>query len=240
MKLPVCFIQGDLPAKGEVTPFTGFRADVFCSRDLYNKSTKIGFQIKRNLLTLENQINEIKNEPLQTEKKKLGVKYGLDIKNLDTILSDLIQFDLTEDLPADMLHDFLLGWFKKTLMEVKSNFLAQRDLDFLCAVLDKIILWKEYKTRTTSNAFRSIASNIGRNIKALVQVIWYPFYLMLGLNPGAHRDLEAILRTIFYLSKMGYMLYNEATLVWTPYMIRIFGMLSDRLWFSLQETWSRY
>ena len=86
---------------------------------------------------------------------------------------------------------------------------------------EKIILWKEYKSRTTSNALRTIASQVGRNIKSLCQVVWYPLYLLLGFNPGGHRDLEAILRVFFYLSKMGYMLYNESDIVWTPYMIRI-------------------
>ena len=31
VNLPICCVLGDLPAKEEVTPFTGFRADVFLS-----------------------------------------------------------------------------------------------------------------------------------------------------------------------------------------------------------------
>ena len=188
VKMPVCCVQGDLPAKGEIIPLTVFRADVFCSRDLYNKATDDGFNIKRSSETLRQQINEIKNTPLQVDKKRLGVQYGLDIKNLDTILTELNQFDLTKDLPADILHHFLLGWMKKTLHGIKRDSLSVADLD----MMEKIILWKEYTTRTTSNALRTIASQVGRNIKALTQVVWYPFYLLLVYNPGAHRDLEAI------------------------------------------------
>ena len=33
---------------------------------------------------------------MQAQKKRLGVQYGIDIKNLDTILSDLYKFDLTK------------------------------------------------------------------------------------------------------------------------------------------------
>ena len=187
VKMPVCCIQSDLPAKGEVTPFTGYRADVYCSRDLYNKSTGQGFNIKRTMRTLQDQIQEIQNAATRAEKKRLGVQYGLDIENLSTILTDLNKFDLTKDLPDDILHHFLLGWMKKTLKGLKSDFLTPANLDKLCALMDKIIVWKEYKSRTTSNALRTVASQIGRNIKALTQVVWYPLYLILGLNPGAHR-----------------------------------------------------
>ena len=221
VKLPVACIQGDLPAKGEVTPFTGHRADVFCSRNLYSKSTGQGFDIKRTMQTLQDQIQQIQNAATRAEMKQLGVQYGLDIENLDTILTDLNKFDLTKDLPADILHHFLLGWMKKTLKGLKSDFLSPVNLDKLCAVMDKIILWKEYRCRTTSNALRTVASQIGRNIKALTQVMWYPLYLLIGQDPGAHRDLEAILRTLFYLSKIGYMMYNETVIVWTPFMIRV-------------------
>ena len=95
------------------------------------------------------------------------------------MLSELRHFNLTRDLPADILHYFLLGWLKKTLQSVKKDFLDREGIDTICAILDKIVLWKEYGTRTTSNVFRTIASNIGRNIKALAQVIWYPFYLII-------------------------------------------------------------
>lgn len=223
VKLPIACVLGDLPAKGEVTPFKGFRADVFCSRDLYNKRTQAGFDIKRDKHTLQNQINEIKNEPLLGEKKRLGVKYGLDHNNLDTVLSEITKFDLTKDLPADVLHHYLLGWMKKTLILLKTDHLTKPIQDELCMMVDQIILWKEYSPRTTSSAFKSIASNIGRNIKALLQVIWYPIYLIIGFNPAANRDLEAIVRTIFYLSKIGYMLFNSGTIVWTPFIIRVFN-----------------
>ena len=41
-----------------------------------------------------------------------------------------------------MLHHFLLGWMKKTLMLLKSDILEQQSVDDLCAMLDRIILWK--------------------------------------------------------------------------------------------------
>ena len=61
--------------------------------------------------------------------------------------------------------------------------LSDQDLSLVCAVIDQVI-WKvclvlvskgnlktaiqEYKSRTTSNALRSVGSQIGRNIKSLV------------------------------------------------------------------------
>ena len=221
VKLPVTCVLGDLPAKAEVSCFTGFRADVFCSRDLYNKTTGDGFQIKRTKQTLQAQINEINIAPTMGEKKRLGVRYGLDIKNLDTVLSQLDHFDLTRDMPQDILHHYLLGWTKKTFIALQDDHLSQQDQSNIGLILDTVVLWKEYSTRTTSNAFKSIRSNIGRNIKALTQVIWYPMYLVIAFNQAAHRDLEAIVRIVFYLCKIGYMIFSETTIVWTPYMIRI-------------------
>ena len=59
--MPVCCVLADLPAKGfccygnycqinlyisgEVTPLKGYRADVFCGRDMFNKSTGIKYTI---------------------------------------------------------------------------------------------------------------------------------------------------------------------------------------------------
>ena len=168
--------------------------------------------------TLQDQNNELRNEPLQVEKKRLGVRYGLDIKNLDTPLTGLEHFDLTKDLPQDVLHHCLLGWYKKTFVLLKSDHLNQQSQDQICLMLDEVVLWTEYSTRTNSRAFKSIGSNIGRNIKALTQVLRYPLYLITALSD---RDLEAIVRIIFYLCKIGYMIFNEGTFVWTTYMIRV-------------------
>ena len=161
-----------------LTPFTGCNANVFCPRDIYNKATDDGFQTKRTMQTLQDQNNELRNEPLQVEKKRLGVRYGLDIKNLDTPLTGLEHFDLTKDLPQDVLHHCLLGWYKKTFVLLKSDHLNQQSQDQICLMLDEVVLWTEYSTRTNSRAFKSIGSNIGRNIKALTQMLWYPLYLI--------------------------------------------------------------
>ena len=45
------------------------------------------------------------------------------------------------DLPADILHHFILGWEKKTLQSLVDNHLSRKDLGAVCAVLDKIV-WK--------------------------------------------------------------------------------------------------
>ena len=60
-----------------------------------------------------------------------------------------------------------------------------------------------------------------RNIKAFTQVVWYPLYLIVATNPQANRDLDAIVKTMFYLSKIGYKLYNEASIIWSTYMTRV-------------------
>ena len=39
VKVSVIAIFGDLPAKAEISPFKGYKADVFCGRDMYNKRT---------------------------------------------------------------------------------------------------------------------------------------------------------------------------------------------------------
>ena len=46
-------------------------------------------------------------------------------------------------------------------------------------------------------------------------------YLVISLNQAANRDLEAIVRTIFYLCKISYMIFSETTIVWTVYTIRV-------------------
>ena len=221
VKLPVSCVLGDLPAKAEVSCFTGHQAKMCCPRDLFDKSTGLGSNISRNMQTLQVQIDEINNAGTQAEKKRLSVRYGLDLKNLDTVLFQLEHFDLTRDMPQDVLHHYLLGWCKKTFIALKEDHLTQQNMEHVCLILDTVILWKEYSTRTTSQALKAIKSNIGRNIKALTQVIWYPMYLVISLNQAANRDLEAIVRTIFYLCKISYMIFSETTIVWTVYTIRV-------------------
>ena len=80
------------------------------------KKTEDGLNIMRNLDTVKRQIQEIKNAGTQAAKKRLGVKFGLDVQNLDTVIATLDQFDITQDLPADILHHFTLGWGKKSFI----------------------------------------------------------------------------------------------------------------------------
>ena len=107
-----------------------------------------------------------------TARKRLGTKFGLDVNNLDSILDQVFHFDLTKDLPVDLLHHFTLGWGKKSFIFLKNDILSVEELENICEVFDQII-WKEYKSRTNSNALRKAGSQIGRNLKSLLQVFWY-------------------------------------------------------------------
>ena len=205
---------GDLPAKAEITPFTGYQADVACSRDMYNKRTDTGLDVPRDQAVLQRQILEIQNERTVAGKKRLGVRYGLDINNLVTVLDRMPDFDLTLDLPQDLLHHFTLGWGKKSFIYFKNNILSAESLDQMCQIFD-VIIWKEYKSRTTSNALRKAGSQIGRNIKSLLQLVWYGIWIVIWINPDLRADLEVFLRVFFYLGKMNYLFYNEKEVVWS-------------------------
>ena len=130
-------------------------------------------------------------------------------------MDGLLQFDLTQDLPADVLHHFTLGWGKKSFIFLKNDVLAEESLNKLCLIFDKII-WKEYKSRTNSNALRKAGSQIGRNIKSLMQVVWYGLWILIGSNPDLYRaDLEVFLRAFFYLAKINYLFFNEHEVGWS-------------------------
>ena len=69
MKISVAAVFGDLPAKSTITPFTGYQADVFCPRDMFNKRTGEGLNTPRDLETAREQISEIRNESSFSLKK---------------------------------------------------------------------------------------------------------------------------------------------------------------------------
>ena len=124
----------------------------------------------------------------------------------------LDKFDVTQDLPADLLHQFTLDWGKRSFIHLKNEILSEESLDKLCLVFDQII-WKEYKSRTNSNALRKAGSQIGRNLKTLMQLLWYGIWVLIGSNPPLYRaDLEVFLRAFFYLN---YLFYNEHEVEWT-------------------------
>ena len=50
--------------------------------------------------------------------------------------------EICRDLPSDVLHHFLLGWMKKTLILLKSDILTKQSVDEVCAMLDQVVLWK--------------------------------------------------------------------------------------------------
>ena len=155
------------------------------------------------------QIEEIRNEGSAGERNRLGVEYGIDDKNLDCPLDELQGFDMTRDLPADILHHFLLGWMKKAFDKVKENHLSFPALDKVCSVIDRI-LWVEYKSRNTGSAFRSIGSQIGRNIKSLAPVLWFALYTLTKFDGDEDSiDLLALVRVVYYMSKMSCVLFNE-------------------------------
>jgi hypothetical protein len=205
VKLEVCSVQADLPAIAEVTPFKGFRAEKPCSRDMFSKSTGDGSDDRRDLARLRAQIDEIRNAN-SSEQKRLGILYGLNPHNLDTPLNDLSHFDLTRDFPADMLHFFDLGILKKFLVALTSDNLSLGQVEDLAMILDATTIWKEYKCRTSGESLKSVGSQIGRNLKALSQVLWNALYLLINLNIEGNRDLEVLLRTTFSLSKVAHML----------------------------------
>ena len=92
VKAPIAAVLCDLPAKAEITPFTGFQADVFCPRDMYNKRTDTGLDRRRYLDLLRGQIRQINNETTAAAKKRLGVRFGLDVNNLETVLDNIEKF----------------------------------------------------------------------------------------------------------------------------------------------------
>ena len=225
VKIPVTIVMSDLAAKAEVTPLKGYRADVFCSRDMLNSRTGVGFEQKRDLNLLRDQIQEIRDTRLAVDRHSLGVSYGIDEKHLDTPLDDLYLFDLTRDLPADILHHLTLGWAKKAVEALKDDILSAAGLNEVCAIFDGCVIWKEYKVRTTSSALRSIGSQIGRNIKSMLQVLWYALYLHIMEDPASRNNLFSTLRTIYYLSKTAYFVYNENEVVWTERVMVAFYTL---------------
>ena len=213
VKVSVAAIFGDLPAKAEISPFKGYKADVFCGRDMYNKRTGDGLEIVRTLDVLREQIIEIQTEVSISKKKKLGIKYGLDINNLECPIEQLDHFDMTRDFPQDLLHHFTLGWCKKSLVYLKTDVLSENLLLKLCEVFDCIV-WKEYTLRTTSNALKKVGSQIGRNIKALMQIVWYGMWILLKGDSDLRAELEVFLRAFFYLGKLNFIFFNAIETAW--------------------------
>ena len=224
VKMPVACVLSDLAAKSELTPLKGYRADKYCARDMISKASEEGFEEKRSVEVLRAQILEIRNAGSAAERKRLGVNYGIDDSNLDCSLDGLEGFDLTLDFPSDILHHLLLGWMKKVLEKLKNDHLSEQSLSEVCSIIDQIT-WCEYRPRTTSSALSAIGSQIGRNIKAVAQVLWFCLYMFLELSVEDMDDMQAILRTVFYLSKLSYLLFNEQGVVWTPRMLEIFNEL---------------
>ena len=215
VKMPVA-VFSDLPAKTEISPFKGYQADVFCPRDMYNKRSDQGLELSRDLMTVRRQIESIKNTATQAGRKRLGVQFGLDIENLDAVLDTLPKFDMTQDLPSDILHHFTLGWGKKSLIYLKNEILSNESLEHLCQIFDQIS-WKSYLQRTNSNTLRKVGSQIGRNIRALLQVVWYGLWVLMWSDPDRYRcDLEVFLRVFYYIGKLNFLFYNKHEVLWSP------------------------
>ena len=216
VKMPVGVVLSDLPAKAEISPFKGYQGDVFCPRDMYNKRTDQGLEVSRDLMTVRRQIESIKNTATQAGRKRLGVQFGLDIENLDAVLDTLPTFDMTQDLPSGILHHFTLGWGKKSLIFLKNDILSDESLEQLCQIFDQVS-WKSYLQRTNSNTLRKIGSQIGRNIRALLQVVWYGLWVLIWSDPDRYRyDLEVFLRVFFYIGKLNFLFYNKHEVSWSP------------------------
>jgi hypothetical protein len=45
------------------------------------------------------------------------------------------------DMPSDILHHVVLGWYKKAVEELKNNILSKEELDHICAIIDQLE-WK--------------------------------------------------------------------------------------------------
>ena len=93
--------------------------------------------------------------------------------------------------------------------------LSDESLNEICEILDKIS-WKEYLSRTNSNALRKAGSQVGRNIRGLLQVVWYGIWVLIGTDPDKYRiHLEVYLRVFFYMGKLNYLLYNKHEVTWS-------------------------
>ena len=97
---------------------------------------------------------------------------------------------------------------------LKNEILSDESLEQLCQIFDQIS-WKEYLQRTNSNTLRKIGSQIRRNIRALLQVVWYALWVPIWSNPDRYRcDLEVFLRVFFYIGKMNFLFYNKHEVSW--------------------------
>ena len=96
---------------------------------------------------------------------------------------------------------------KKSLVYLKTDVLSENLLLKLCEVFDCIV-WKEYTLRTTSNALKKVGSQIGRNIKALMQIVWYGMWILLKGDSDLRAELEVFLRAFFYLGKLNFIFFN--------------------------------
>ena len=73
---------------------------------------------------------------------------------------------------------------------------------------------------------RSIGSQIGRNIKSLAQVLWFALYTLIKFDGDEDSiDLLALVRVVYYMSKMSCVLFNEHQVVWTPGVFEMFKRL---------------
>ena len=88
-------------------------------------------------------------------------------------------------------------------------------MDQLCQIIDQI-KWKEYLSRTNSGALRKAGSQVGRNIRAVLQIMWYSIWVLIGTDLARYReDLEIFLRVFFYLGKLNYLFYNSHEVTWS-------------------------
>lgn len=215
--IPVGIVAADLPSKSDVTPFIGHQGTVFCSRDMINKNTGEGAEVLRDLALFSRQRAEIECETRVTYKKELAKEYGLNREHLHSPLENLQYFDICRDLPVDSLHHVLLGWVKKSLSQFKKA-LSDRELVEVCAVLDSLT-WKEYTQRTNKNALLKVDGQIGRSLRALMQVMWYPLEILICLKPEVYRvKYSSTLRVLFLLGKLVHCLHNEHQVFWTDEM----------------------
>ena len=136
----------------------------------------------------------------------------------------------------DTLHHVLLGWVKKSIIAFK-KMLRPGDLRELIIIMDDI-QWKDYKNRTNKNTLLKAEGQVGRNLRALMQVLWYPLYTMMQLKIEDFRvNHESTIRILYMLGKLTFVLQNEHQVLWTPWLLDIIQDTIDHLRAFFHRDW---
>ena len=145
-------------------------------------------------------MQEIEQAPTQMEKKELAKQYGLVPERYPPITDMFVGFDLFKDFSCDTLHLLLLGLFKKFMIALKEK-LPEEQLKKTAALVDSVMHPVLYKNRPSGACVLNPGSQIGRSIKAAIQVLYYGLHV-------AEAD-QIYCRTAYNLAELSFFLFTE-------------------------------